>query len=95
SAEIGIGAAVVLDGQLLRGTHGFAGELGHVPVRPEGPECACGGRGCLEQYAGEEAVLRASGLSPEEAAAEHPGPGGRIAVLAVRAAIGDQPTRRA
>ncbi|MBU3871085.1 ROK family protein, partial [Streptomyces sp. 4503] len=90
SAEIGIGAAVVLEGQLLRGTHGFAGELGHVPVRPEGPECACGGRGCLEQYAGEEAVLRASGLSPEQAAAQHPGPGGRITVLAVRAASGDQ-----
>ncbi len=53
SAEIGIGAAVVVDGRLLRGTRGFAGELGHVPVRPDGPECACGGRGCLEQYAGE------------------------------------------
>ncbi|QKV98082.1 ROK family transcriptional regulator [Streptomyces sp. NA02950] len=95
SAEIGIGAAVVLDGQLLRGTHGFAGELGHVPVRPEGPECPCGGRGCLERYAGEEAVLRASGLSPEQADAEHPGPGGRIALLAVRAAAGDRRVRRA
>ncbi|MYX45184.1 ROK family protein, partial [Streptomyces sp. SID89] len=59
SAEIGIGAAVVVDGRLLRGTRGFAGELGHVPVEPEGPACPCGGRGCLEQYAGEEAVLRA------------------------------------
>ncbi|MFE2030257.1 ROK family protein [Streptomyces hygroscopicus] len=95
SAEIGIGAAVVLDGRLLRGTHGFAGELGHVPVRPEGPACACGGRGCLEQYAGEEAVLRASGLSPEQATAQHPGPGGRIALLAVRAAGGDRRVRRA
>ncbi|MFD7503665.1 ROK family protein [Streptomyces sp. NPDC059850] len=95
SAEIGIGAAVVLDGRLLRGTHGFAGELGHVPVRPEGPACACGGRGCLEQYAGEEAVLRASGLSPGQAAAQHPGPGGRIALLAERAADGDQRVRRA
>ncbi|MFI0819404.1 ROK family protein [Streptomyces sp. NPDC021098] len=95
SAEIGIGAAVVLDGRLLRGTHGFAGELGHVPVRPEGPACACGGRGCLEQYAGEEAVLRASGLSPEQAAAQHPGPGGRIALLAERAADGDRRVRRA
>lgn len=37
SAEIGIGAALVVDGQLLRGTRGFAGELGHVPVRPDGP----------------------------------------------------------
>jgi predicted NBD/HSP70 family sugar kinase/biotin operon repressor len=95
SAEIGIGAAVVLDGRLLRGTHGFAGELGHVPVRPEGPACACGGRGCLEQYAGEEAVLRASGLSPGQAAAQHPGPGGRIALLAERAADGDRRVRRA
>ncbi|WP_046730385.1 ROK family transcriptional regulator [Streptomyces humi] len=66
SAEIGIGAAVVVDGQLLRGKRGFAGELGHVPVRPDGPRCACGGRGCLEQYAGEEAVLRAAGLESRE-----------------------------
>ncbi|MGM9334653.1 ROK family protein [Streptomyces murinus] len=66
SAEIGIGAAIVVDGQLLRGTRGFAGELGHVPVRPDGPSCACGGRGCLEQYAGQEAVLRAAGLKPRE-----------------------------
>ncbi|MFZ4235888.1 ROK family protein [Streptomyces murinus] len=66
SAEIGIGAAIVVDGQLLRGTRGFAGELGHVPVRPDGPPCACGGRGCLEQYAGQEAVLRAAGLQPRE-----------------------------
>jgi predicted NBD/HSP70 family sugar kinase len=64
SAEIGIGAAVVVDGHLLRGKRGFAGELGHVPVRPDGPRCPCGGRGCLEQYAGEEAVLRAAGLPP-------------------------------
>ncbi|MFI7321266.1 ROK family protein [Streptomyces venezuelae] len=62
SAEIGIGAALVVDGRLLRGTRGFAGELGHVPVHPDGPACPCGGRGCLEQYAGEEAVLRAAGL---------------------------------
>ncbi|MFJ9122686.1 ROK family protein [Streptomyces sp. NPDC102340] len=86
SAEIGIGAALVVDGHLLRGTRGFAGELGHVPVRPEGPACPCGGRGCLEQYAGEEAVLRAAGIEP--------GPE-RVSLLAERAADGDVPTRRA
>ncbi|GAA3243320.1 hypothetical protein GCM10020256_67990 [Streptomyces thermocoprophilus] len=86
SAEIGIGAAVVVDGRLLRGTRGFAGELGHVPVRPDGPGCACGGRGCLEQYAGEEAVLRAAGLSSA---------GDRVAVLADHAAEGDETVRRA
>ncbi|WP_086797932.1 ROK family transcriptional regulator [Streptomyces caniscabiei] len=86
SAEIGIGGAVVVDGRLLRGTRGFAGELGHVPVRPEGPDCACGGRGCLEQYAGEEAVLRAAGLEP----GEH-----RVEFLAERAAAGDKHVHRA
>ncbi|MEU6009771.1 ROK family transcriptional regulator [Streptomyces sp. NPDC047453] len=86
SAEIGIGAAVVVDGRLLRGTRGFAGELGHVPVEPEGPACPCGGRGCLEQYAGEEAVLRTAGLEPGE---------GRVGLLAIRAAEGDEDVRRA
>ncbi|MET8570295.1 ROK family transcriptional regulator [Streptomyces sp. NPDC004783] len=86
SAEIGIGAGVVVDGRLLRGTRGFAGELGHVPVYPDGPECACGGRGCLEQYAGEEAVLRAAGVEPGE---------DRVGVLAGRAAEGDERVRRA
>lgn len=86
SAEIGIGAAVVVNGQLLRGTRGFAGELGHMPVRPDGPRCPCGGRGCLEQYAGEEAVLRSAGLEPGE---------GRVGLLAQRAADGDEDVRRA
>ncbi|MDQ0785671.1 putative NBD/HSP70 family sugar kinase [Streptomyces sp. B3I7] len=86
SAEIGIGGAVVVDGRLLRGTRGFAGELGHVPVRPEGPACVCGGRGCLEQYAGEEAVLRAAGLEPRE---------DRVGLLGERAAAGDADVRRA
>ena len=63
SAEAGIGAAVVIDGRLFRGARGFAGELGHVPVHPEGPQCSCGARGCLEQYAGEQIVLQASGLA--------------------------------
>ncbi|MFF0225344.1 ROK family protein [Streptomyces sp. NPDC004629] len=86
SAEIGIGAAVVVDGQLLRGTRGFAGELGHVPVRPDGPRCPCGGRGCLEQYAGEEAVLRAAGLAPGE---------DLVGLLARRADEGHEGVRRA
>ncbi|MEW2050783.1 ROK family transcriptional regulator [Streptomyces sp. NPDC005476] len=86
SAEIGIGAALVVNGSLLRGTRGFAGELGHVPVHPDGPECVCGGRGCLEQYAGEEAVLRAAGLAPG---------GDRVGLLAGRAADGDPDVRRA
>ncbi|MDN3259297.1 ROK family transcriptional regulator [Streptomyces sp. CSDS2] len=86
SAEIGIGAAVVVDGRLLRGKRGFAGELGHVPVRPDGPPCPCGGRGCLEQYAGEEAVRRAAGLEPRE---------DLVGLLAERAKAGDEGVRAA
>lgn len=85
SAEVGIGAAIVLDGELLRGRRGFAGELGHVPVEPEGPRCACGGAGCLEQYAGEAALLGAAGVDSH-------GVGGRSAALAelrARAERGD------
>ncbi|KAB8163048.1 ROK family protein [Streptomyces sp. 3MP-14] len=87
SAQIGIGASVVVDGQLLGGAHGFGGELGHVPVRPEGPVCGCGGRGCLETYAGEEAVLRAAGIEP--------GPGVRLGALTARCEAGEAGALRA
>jgi len=60
SGEIGVGGGVVRDGQLYGGVRGFAGELGHVVVDPDGPPCSCGGTGCLEQLAGLEAVLRAA-----------------------------------
>ncbi len=63
SGEIGIGAGLVVGGALFRGARGLAGELGHVVVSPDGPACRCGGRGCLEQYAGQEALLRAAGLA--------------------------------
>jgi len=66
SGEIGIGAGLVLRGQLFRGARGHAGELGHVIVDPRGPECHCGARGCLEQLAGKEALLAAAGVSSLE-----------------------------
>jgi predicted NBD/HSP70 family sugar kinase len=47
SIKDGIGAGLVLDGRLHRGTTGFAGELAHVSVRDDGRLCVCGGRGCL------------------------------------------------
>ena len=53
----------MLDGRLFRGTHGWGGEIGHLAIRPDGPPCSCGARGCLEQLAGQEAILRAAGLS--------------------------------
>ena len=42
---------MVLDGALFDGVAGLSGELGHVSINFEGPQCACGGRGCLECYA--------------------------------------------
>lgn len=54
----GIGGAVVLGGELWRGTRGMAGEFGHMPARPGGRRCACGSRGCLEQYASAESLRR-------------------------------------
>jgi predicted NBD/HSP70 family sugar kinase len=62
SAEAGIGAGLVIDGSVLTGSHGWAGELGHVTVDPAGPDCTCGSRGCLETYAGRRAIARAAGL---------------------------------
>lgn len=62
SGEIGIGAGLVVRGSLFRGAHGLAGELGHVVVSPDGPPCRCGSRGCLEQYAGQDALLAAAAV---------------------------------
>ncbi|GHG01384.1 MULTISPECIES: ROK family transcriptional regulator [Amycolatopsis] len=59
SGEIGIGAGLVVNGVLYSGATGLAGELGHVVVAPEGAPCRCGGTGCLETYAGQEALLAA------------------------------------
>ncbi len=63
SGEIGVGSGLVVAGTLFRGASGFAGELGHVVVQQDGPACGCGGQGCLEQYAGQDVLVRAAGVS--------------------------------
>ncbi|MDT3724992.1 ROK family protein [Streptomyces sp. DSM 41972] len=55
----GIAGAIGIDGKVEAGAHGFAGEIGHIVVRPGGAECPCGQRGCLERYASAAAVSRA------------------------------------
>ena len=70
SGEIGIGGAAVLDGRVMSGRHGWAGEIGHVCVDPDGPPCPCGSTGCLEQYAGRRALLAAAGLPVAAATAD-------------------------
>jgi hypothetical protein len=52
TADVGIGAGVVLHGEVYRGVSGFAGELGHVVIERDGIRCTCGSRGCVERYAG-------------------------------------------
>ncbi|SFR72633.1 Sugar kinase of the NBD/HSP70 family, may contain an N-terminal HTH domain [Agromyces sp. CF514] len=54
----GLAAGIVLDGELLRGGHGVAGEIGHIPVDPSGVVCGCGQRGCLETLASGSAIAR-------------------------------------
>jgi len=54
----GIGAGLVVDGKLVRGAHGFAGEPGHMVVDTEGPQCVCGQHGCWEMFASGNAIGR-------------------------------------
>ena len=80
SGELGVGAGIIVGGELFRGAHGFGGELGHTTVDPEGEVCACGNRGCLETRVALGALLRAAGLEP----------GAGVARLAERAEAGDE-----
>lgn len=54
----GLGAGIILDGKLWRGKCGFAGELGHITVNPEGERCNCGGQGCLETEVSAPKIVR-------------------------------------
>jgi glucokinase len=90
----GIGGAVVSDGRLLTGAHGFGGELGHMPVDLSGPHCGCGLRGCIEAIASGTALARAAqdlhlGDTAREllAAAEDGNPEAQAAMEHARAAF--------
>lgn len=52
----GIGAGIVIGRRVYKGVHGFAGEFGHVSIDHDGPACPCGNRGCIERYAGSDAI---------------------------------------
>jgi predicted NBD/HSP70 family sugar kinase len=54
----GIGCGLVVDGRLISGSHGVAGEIGHISTDVNGPACHCGGRGCVEAIAGADAIVR-------------------------------------
>lgn len=77
----GIGGGIILNGDLVRGSHGIAAEFGHTLAVPDGTECGCGRHGCLEQYASGNALVRFA----KEAAAGNPGE----ATLLLKAADGE------
>jgi predicted NBD/HSP70 family sugar kinase len=65
SGEVGVGGGLIVDGQPLTGARGFAGEVGHMPVNPDGRTCRCGSVGCWETEVGEGALLRRAGHPPD------------------------------
>jgi predicted NBD/HSP70 family sugar kinase len=65
SGEVGVGGGLIVDGNPLTGAAGYGGEVGHMPVNPEGRRCRCGSVGCWETEVGEGALLRRAGHSPE------------------------------
>lgn len=79
----GVGGGIVLDGRLLQGAGGNAGHIGHVVVEPDGRECGCGARGCLEAEASGLAIAARTGRPPEEAPAEVVARTGRLVGRAV------------
>lgn len=62
----GIGGGLVVNGDLWRGAHGMAAEMGHMRVVPDGRLCGCGRRGCLEQYASGSALVHSARRRAEE-----------------------------
>ncbi|MDD3409350.1 MAG: ROK family protein [Eubacteriales bacterium] len=57
-SDTGIGAGLIMNGELYRGTTGFSGEIGHVSINFDGPLCECGNKGCLELYTSTRAMVR-------------------------------------
>ncbi|MCI1674762.1 MAG: ROK family transcriptional regulator [Ancrocorticia sp.] len=62
TGDVGIGGALMSGGLPDTGPHGWAGEIGHLTIEPNGPQCHCGSQGCLEKYAGKQAIRSAAGL---------------------------------
>jgi glucokinase len=96
----GVGGGIVLEGRIWHGMTGMAGEFGHMTVEPEGPQCGCGNRGCVEQYASATAVVRmakeaiASGRAPGLAQAANSDPEFNAKAVYNLAIQGDEEARK-
>jgi glucokinase len=96
----GVGGGIVLEGRIWHGMTGMAGEFGHMTVEPEGLQCGCGNRGCVEQYASATAVVRmareaiASGRAPGLARAASSDPEFNAKAVYNLAIQGDEEARK-
>jgi predicted NBD/HSP70 family sugar kinase len=62
----GVGAGIIVNGRMLHGNGGFAGEIGHMSIQIDGPKCSCGRNGCLELYTNTISLLQNAGVSSIE-----------------------------
>ncbi len=89
----GIGSGLIINGRLYRGSHGGAGEIGHITVDPNGEQCSCGNQGCLETIAAEPAILRSARLHGIVLDATDGGTKDAVRRLALLARQGDETAR--
>jgi glucokinase len=87
TVSTGVGGGLILDGRLYHGTTGNAGHVGHIVVEPDGPVCACGGRGCVEAIASGPNTIR---HALDDGWRPRPGVVADGVALAAAAAAGDQ-----
>ena len=80
----GIGGVIAIDGRVHQGHDGTAGELGHQTIDPDGPDCNCGNRGCLEAFARADRLAAACGAATAEEAVERARNGDAAAVEGLR-----------
>ena len=66
SIHSGIGAGILIDGELYRGSHGQGGEIGHMILQANGRPCPCGNSGCMEQYCSEFILLKEYGTMTKD-----------------------------
>src|SRR5439155_1422884 len=91
----GIGGGLILGGSLYRGAHGFAAEVGHIVVEPDGPVCGCGNRGCWETVASGSAITREGRAAARRHAPLAARPGGDTDAVPGHTAVDGRPGRDA
>ncbi|MGA1843269.1 MAG: ROK family protein [bacterium] len=97
----GVGGGIILDGRLWHGSEGMAGEIGHMTIVPDGLQCPCGNRGCLEAYVSATGIVRRTIERLDDRTAQRlfkavgiNEPGELTAALVHRAALGGNDTAR-